>query len=99
MSRTSDRWVANLSRDGAVRELALSDLREALLRNLRKALSKRTTDDARKKLKQGLESAGYGADDAPALALKWGPDRVSLQARNRSLDAAHQADQRQRDGL
>ncbi len=46
MSRTNDRWLVGLGGDGAQRESALRDLRQALLRNLCKALSKRTADDA-----------------------------------------------------
>jgi len=47
MNRDNATWIAQLSRDGSEREGALADLREALLRNLRKALSQRPrADDA-----------------------------------------------------
>jgi len=45
MNRENDTWVAELSQGGVVRELALEDLREVLLRNLRKALSNRAHCD------------------------------------------------------
>lgn len=46
MSRDNDRWVLELSQNGMPREAALADLRDALYRNLRKALSSRTVDEA-----------------------------------------------------
>jgi RNA polymerase sigma-70 factor (ECF subfamily) len=39
MDRDNDTWVADLRRDDSARDSALSDLRTALLRNLRKGLS------------------------------------------------------------
>ncbi|QEG36892.1 RNA polymerase sigma factor [Bythopirellula goksoeyrii] len=45
MNRENDTWVAELSQGGVVRELALADLREVLLRNLHKALSNRAHCD------------------------------------------------------
>jgi RNA polymerase sigma-70 factor (ECF subfamily) len=41
IDRDHDQWVATLGRDGAARDSALSELRNALLRNLRKALATR----------------------------------------------------------
>lgn len=38
MSRTNEAWVADLQQSGPAQEAALADLREILLRNLRKAL-------------------------------------------------------------
>lgn len=46
MSRDNDSWLADLGGEGAERESALCDLRDALFGNLRKALSNHPTDDA-----------------------------------------------------
>ncbi len=46
MTRDNNSWMADLSRDEAERESALCDLRDALFRNLRKALSNRPADDS-----------------------------------------------------
>ncbi len=46
MSRDNDRWLTDLREDGEAREAALSELRTALLRNLRQALSRYSVDDA-----------------------------------------------------
>jgi RNA polymerase sigma-70 factor (ECF subfamily) len=45
MSRDNDTWIADLSRDGPKLDVALSDLRKSLVRNLRKALSNRSHVD------------------------------------------------------
>lgn len=45
MNRENDTWATQLSQAGDVRESALEDLREVLLRNLRKALSNRAHCD------------------------------------------------------
>lgn len=45
MSRDNDRWLAELRAVGSERESALLDLRSALLRNLRKAMSNRGPQD------------------------------------------------------
>lgn len=47
MTRGNDEWIAQLSSQSAEREAALSELRDALVRNLRKALAHRPhVDDA-----------------------------------------------------
>lgn len=45
MGRDNETWLAQLSSDGLFQQAALSDLREALLRGLRRALSDRFRDD------------------------------------------------------
>ena len=45
MSRDNDTWIADLSRDGPKLDVALSDLRKSLVRNLHKALSNRSHVD------------------------------------------------------
>lgn len=45
MDRDNETWVYQLRGDGSVQQAALSDLREALLRRLRRALSDRSRDD------------------------------------------------------
>ncbi len=45
MSRENDAWIADLRRDGHQRDAALSELRESLVRSLRKALSNHSRVD------------------------------------------------------
>jgi len=45
MSRDNETWVADLRQDGPARDSALSELRDSLMRNLKKALSNRSRVD------------------------------------------------------